>query len=478
MAVACADGTLHGRDRTNMANRVTPDFARSIMYRQLSKILAGCLLATAANAADDTALRTGRSAFGNWHDDAPGVRRQFKAGDLPDPASARSTVSASPAQHAERGARTPSVPPGFGVELVAERLDGPRVLRVAPNGDVFLAETGGGRVLVFRPGADGTLPSKPVVFAKGLGEVYGIAFFPPGAEPTALYVAQPTRVLRFPYRSGDTQASAAATTVVKDIPGGGHSTRDLVAPDAKQLLVAVGSASNIADGMAKKSAADIAAFERTHARGAAWGDEERRAAVWSIAPDGTNPRLYATGLRNCAGMAVQPATKMPWCVVNERDGLGNDLPFEYATRVRERGFYGWPWFYIGGHVDPRRAGERDDALRAETVTPDVLIQAHSAPLGIAFYDGTTFPSDYRGDAFVTLHGSWNRTPRTGYKVVRLRFNDGLPTGEYEDFMTGFVVDDAHAWGRPTGVAVARDGSLLVSEDESGTLWRVRAKPTP
>jgi glucose/arabinose dehydrogenase len=283
-------------------------------------------------------------------------------------------------------------------------------------------------------------------------------------------------VLRFPYRRGDTQASAAATVVLKDIPGGGHSTRDLVVTDAKQLLVAVGSASNIADGMSKKSAADIAAFERTHARGAAWDGEERRAAVWSVAPDGTNPRLYATGLRNCAGMALQPATKMPWCVVNERDGLGNDLPLEYATRVREHGFYGWPWFYIGDHPDPRRAGERDDALRTETLTPDVLIQAHSAPLGIAFYDGTMFPSDYRGDAFVTLHGSWNRTPRTGYKVVRLRFQDGTPTGEYVDFMTGFVVDDAHVWGRPTGVAVARDGSLLVSEDEGGTLWRVRAKP--
>jgi glucose/arabinose dehydrogenase len=448
------------------------------MRQYIFGIMASCLVTGAVCTADDASLRTGKPAFGNWHDDAPGVRRQFHASDLPDPASARSTVSASPAQHAERGARMPGVPPGFGVELVAQGLDGPRVLRVAPNGDVFLAETGGGRVLVFRPAADGKLPTKPAMFAKDLAEVYGIAFFPPGPDPTSLYVAQPTRVLRFPYRSGDMQASAAATTVVKDIPGGGHSTRDLVAPDAKQLLVAVGSASNIADGMPKKSIEDIAAFERTHARGAAWGDEERRAAVWSIAPDGTNPRLYATGLRNCAGMAVQPATKLPWCVVNERDGLGNDLPFEYATRVREHGFYGWPWFYIGGHADPRRAGERDDALRTETITPDVLIQPHSAPLGIAFYDGTMFPSDYRGDAFVTLHGSWNRTPRTGYKVVRLRFKEGLPTGEYDDFMTGFVVDDAHAWGRPTGIAVARDGSLLVSEDESGTLWRVRAKLKP
>jgi glucose/arabinose dehydrogenase len=168
------------------------------MYRQISKVLAGCLLATAVNAADDTGLRTGKAAFGNWHDDAPGVRRRFQASDLPDPASERSNVSASPAQHAERGERTPGVPPGFGVELVAQGRDGPRVLRVAPNGDVFLAETGGGRVLVFRPGTDGKLPSTPLVFAKGLAEVYGIAFFPPGPDPTAVYVAQPTRVLRFP----------------------------------------------------------------------------------------------------------------------------------------------------------------------------------------------------------------------------------------------------------------------------------------
>jgi glucose/arabinose dehydrogenase len=446
------------------------------MHRQTMRILAGCLAATTLHAADDAPVRSGPAAFGSWQDDAPGVRRHLQASDLPDPAKARATASASPAQRAERGEHVPSVPPGFSVELVAQGLDQPRVLRVAPNGDVFLAETGGGRVLVFTPGADGKLPSEPRVFAKGIHEVYGMTFFPPGPQPTALYVSQSDRVLRFPYKGGDTQASAAATVVLKDIPSGGHSTRDLVATSSKQLLVAVGSASNVAERMPKKSADDIATFERTHARGAAWGDEERRAAVWSFAPDGSAPRLYATGLRNCAGIAWQPATKTPWCVVNERDQLGNDLPFEYATRVREGGFYGWPWFYIGGHVDPRHAGERDDALRTATITPDVLMQAHSAPLGIAFYEGSMFPADYRGDAFVTLHGSWNRTPRTGYKVVRLRFKDGAPTGEYDDFMTGFVVDDAQVWGRPTGIAVARDGSLLVSEDQSGTIWRVSAKP--
>jgi len=448
------------------------------MHQHLMKFLAGCLAATTLHAADDASVRSGTAAFGSWKDDAPGVRRHLHASDLPDPAAARSTVSASPAQRAERGEHMPKVPPGFSVELVAQGLDDPRVLRVAPNGDVFLAETGGGRVLVFTPGADGKLPAEPRVFAKGLRGVYGMTFFPPGPNPTALYVSQTERVLRFPYKSGDTQASAEASVVVKDLPPGGHSTRDLVATSDKQLLVAVGSGSNVAESMPKKSADDIAAFERTRMRGAAWGDEDRRAAVWSIAPDGAGARLFAAGLRNCAGMTLQPATKQPWCVVNERDGLGNDLPYEYATRVRESGFYGWPWFYIGGHADPRRAGERDDVLRRETIVPDVLMQAHSAPLGIAFYEGSMFPSDYKGDAFVTLHGSWNRNPRTGYKVVRLRFKDGAPTGEYDDFMTGFVVDDTQVWGRPTGVAVASDGSLIVSEDQGGTVWRVSAKAKP
>ena len=436
-------------------------------------VMAGCFFCTTVAAADPAAVRDGATAFGSWRDDAPGVRRRLRATDLPDVVAERSTVGASPAQRVQRGERVPSVPAGFTAELVAEGLDEPRTLRVAPNGDVFLAETGGGRVLVFRPGTDGKLPAKPVVFAKGLAEVYGIAFFPPGAEPEAIYVSQTERVLRFPYKNGDTVASAAPTVVLKDIPGGGHSTRDLAAPDARRLLVAVGSASNVATGMPERSAEDVAAFERTRLRGAAWGDEDRRAAVWTIAPDGSDARLYATGLRNCAGMAVQPATKAPWCVVNERDGLGNDLPFEYATRMREGGFYGWPWYYIGAHADPRWPGGRSD-LKADAIVPDVLIQAHSAPLGIAFYDGTMFPAGYRGDAFVTLHGSWNRVPRTGYKVVRLRFANGAPTGEYDDFMTGFVADDAHVWGRPTGVAVARDGSLVVSEDQGGSVWRVTA----
>ena len=434
-------------------------------------VIGTALASLASSVAAVDGVRTGAAAFGSWQDDAPGVRRLIRVEDLPDAAAAKATVSARPAQRAQRGERVPQVPPGFSVELLAQGLDGPRTLRTAPNGDVFLAETGAGRVLAFRLGADGKLAKKPAVFAQGLSEPYGIAFFPPGPSPTALYISQPDRVLRFPYRNGDAVASAAASVVLKDVPASGHSTRDLVAVDAKHLLMAVGSASNVADGMPKKPPQGLAAFEKSRLRGAAWGDEDRRAAVWRFAPDGSSSALYATGLRNCAGLALQPATNAPWCVVNERDALGNDLPFEYATRVREGGFYGWPWFYIGGHPDPRRAGERDD-LRDAVVVPDVLMQAHSAPLGIAFYDGAMFPPEYRGDAFVTLHGSWNRVPRTGYKVVRLRFADGKPTGEYDDFMTGFVVDADRAWGRPVGVTVARDGAVIVSDDAGGTLWRV------
>jgi glucose/arabinose dehydrogenase len=160
--------------------------------------------------------------------------------------------------------------------------------------------------------------------------------------------------------------------------------------------------------------------------------------------------------------------------VNERDGLGDDLPPDYAASVEESAFYGWPWYYIGAHQDPRLANARPD-LQDKVTVPDVLIQPHSAPLGIAFYDGPMFPSAYRGDAFVALHGSWNRARRTGYKVIRLRFANGRPTGEYEDFLTGFVVSDRSVWGRPAGVAVAHDGALLVSEDANGTVWRVASE---
>jgi glucose/arabinose dehydrogenase len=257
--------------------------------------------------------------------------------------------------------------------------------------------------------------------------------------------------------------------------GGGHWTRDIAfSPDGKTMFVSVGSGSNVAEGMAPLPVGQSAAFEASHAVGAAWGAEENRADVLAFDPDGHGMRVFANGLRNCAGLTIQPENGALWCVVNERDILGDDLPPEYATRVKEGGFYGWPWYYIGAHEDPRHKGERSD-LADKVAVPDILIQPHSAPLGATFYEADQFPPSFKGDAFVALHGSWNRAKRTGYKVVRLLFKNGEPTGEYEDFLVGFVADDSSVWGRPVDVAVAGDGSLLVSDDAGGAIWRVAHK---
>ena len=188
-------------------------------------------------------------------------------------------------------------------------------------------------------------------------------------------------------------------------------------------------------------------------------------------PDGKRPGVFATGIRNCVGLATHPVTGDLYCSTNERDGLGDNLVPDYVTRVREGAFYGWPWFYIGNNEDPKHRGERTD-LKGKITVPDVLLQAHSASLGLTFYNGNQFPPEYSGDGFAAEHGSWNRSKRTGYKVVRIRMKDGVPTGEYQDFVTGFVVDDSSVWGRPVGVAVAHDGALLVSEDANGTIWRI------
>jgi glucose/arabinose dehydrogenase len=233
------------------------------------------------------------------------------------------------------------------------------------------------------------------------------------------------------------------------------------------MYVSVGSASNVAEGMAKPTSAEIAQLPP----GASWGSEADRADVLAFDPDGKNRSVFATGIRNCVGLAIHPATGDLWCSTNERDGLGDNLVPDYVTRARKGAFYGWPWYYLGGNEDPRHAGERGD-LKDRITVPDVLIQAHSASLGLTFYNGTLFPADYKGDGFAAEHGSWNRASRTGYKVIRIRTKDGVPTGEYEDFLTGFVVDNSSVWGRPVGVAVARDGALLISEDGNGTIWRV------
>lgn len=296
----------------------------------------------------------------------------------------------------------------------------------------------------------------PTVFAEGLAQPFGLAFYPPGPEPRYLYVGNTDSVVRFPYRSGDARATAAPETIVPDIPGGGrlrgggHWTRDLAfSKDGKRLFVSVGSLSNVSDD----------------------AREERRASILQYNPDGSGYRLYASGIRNPVGLAVHPETGDVWTSVNERDELGDHLVPDYVTRVQEGGFYGWPWYYIGPNQDPRHMGKRPE-LRDRVIVPDVLLQSHSASLDMTFYTGSQFPRDYRNHAFAAEHGSWNRSRRTGYKVVRIPLRGGKATGEYEDFMTGFVTDAGDVWGRPVGVTVAKDGALMVTDDGGNRVWRV------
>jgi glucose/arabinose dehydrogenase len=420
-------------------------------------------------------LLKGKAAFGSWKQDKPGIRRLLTPQDLPP--LGKSAPNFAEVAPMPAGAK-PRVPSGFSVEMVASGLAGPRAIRLAPNGDLFVAESASNKVRVLRVPDGNASPEKNEVFASGLYQPFGIAFYPLGPNPEWIYIANSDGVVRFPYKNGDMAASGNPEQIVKRIPWVHHWTRDIVfSPDGKQLLLSVGSGSNVALDMFPEPKGGLQPWINSHPPGAAWDTEERRANVLSYDPDGKNEKIVATGLRNCAGITIQPATVLPWCVVNERDELGDNTPFEYATAVKDSAFYGWPWYYIGSNEDPRHKGARPD-LKGKVTVPDVLMQAHSAPLQIAFYQGNDFPATYKGSAFVTMHGSWNRTPRTGYKVVRLLFDSaGKPTGEYEDFMTGFVISDTQVWGRPVGVAVARDGSLFVTEDGNGTIWRVSHQRT-
>jgi len=442
---------------------------RGWIDRSLGLSIAGLVCLAAVPPAAQTAggVLEGRAAFGDWHADRPGLRRIIKPQDLPPPQPSASVTNMVRVAH--RTDQKPRVPSGFTATLFASKLAGPRIIRTAPNGDIFVAESKAGRISVLRP--DGGAAAKKSVFASGLTYPFGIAFYPPGRDPQWVYIADTGAILRFPYRSGDLVPRGDVEAVVPGLPIGGHATRDVAfSPDGTTMYVSVGSGSNDAGGMGKLSGTTLQNFIAGHPLGATWDNETDRAAVLAFDPKGKNKRIFATGIRNCVGMAIAPTGTL-WCSTNERDGLGDDVPPDYVTRVREGAFYGWPWYYIGANADPYHRGERPD-LKDQITVPDVLIEAHSASLGMTIYDGSQFPAEYRGNIFAAQHGSWNRSKRTGYKVVRVFVKDGAPTGEYEDFATGFVVNDSTVWGRPVGVTVDKDGALLISEDGSGTIWRV------
>jgi len=411
----------------------------------------------------------------DWRADAPGVEHHIKQSDLPTsvtPTDPEGSVASNVTVVPPPNGALPKVPEGFTVEVFASGLNKPRTLRIAPNGDIFLSETGTGRVLVFR--ANASAPAKPEVFAENLDRPYGIVFHP-ATNPEHVFVAAANQVVRYPYRSGDLKATGPAEVVIDNIPTKRHWTRDLALQlDVTSLFISIGLASTLGFNMPEMKPEDIKAHEKIHGRGAAWGEEEDRAVVRVYDLQTKELRNYATGLRNCSGLAMQPNTDNLWCVVNERDHLGPFLVPDYMARVKDDDFFGWPWYYLGTNEDPALKGKRPD-LKAYVQVPEVLFQAHSSSLSAAFYDQTTFPAEYQGNAFVALHGSHSRPDRTGYKVVRVPMKNGNPTGEYIDFMTGFFVDNENVWGRPAGVAVTQDGALLVSEDGNGTVFKVMYK---
>ena len=409
----------------------------------------------AQNSGGAPQILKGEGSFNDWNNERPGNRYMIKAGDLPKPYATDSAPNQSKVVPRPANA-WPKVPAGFKIDQAFTGMDSPRTIVTAPNGDLFVAESDPGRVRVLRGfGADGKVTTNEV-FASNLKMPYGIAFYPPGPNPQFVYIGNTNSIVRFAYKNGDLKASGPAQTIVPNIPGGakyggGHWTRSLAfSKDGKKLYVGVGSKANVSDDEAS---------------------EANRADVLEFNPDGSGQRIYAAGVRNASGLAMHPQTGELWVAVNERDALGDDLVPDYVTHIQEGGFYGWPWYYTGPNQDPRFAGKHPE-LKEKVIVADVLLQSHSAPLNLAFYEGKQFPAEYRGDAFVTSHGSWNRAHRTGYKVIRLYAPNGKATGEYQDFVTGFVVDDANVWGRPVGVTVANDGSLVFTDDASNSVWRV------
>jgi glucose/arabinose dehydrogenase len=358
---------------------------------------------------------------------------------------ATKSVSNSPEYEKAPAGFLPTVPAGFRVNVYATNFKYPRWLTVAPNGDIFLADSGAGQIVVMRdPKNTGTAEEREV-FADGQKEPFGIVF-----HQDYVYVGNTNEIVRFRY-DPKTSKRLGEKEHLLDLPTGGHSTRAVAfSADGKHLFVSVGSNSNIDTG-----------------------EDPRRAAVTICDPDGKNARLYAAGLRNPVGLALEPVTGELWTTVNERDRLGDNLPPDYFTSLKDGGFYGWPYSYIGDNVDSRVKQEHPE-LVARAIIPDVLLGPHVAPIQFAFYTGTQFPESYRGGAFVAEHGSWNRSTRSGYQIAFVAFKDGKPSADPVPFMNGLVPDPTKpgVYGRPAGLAVAPDGSLLISDDGAAVIYRI------
>ena len=412
--------------------------------------------------ADPNAKPGNASVFTDFKGEAPGNVHHITAADLPDPWNTKSSAVFS--RPVPRGDLWPTAPAGFKVDLYADSLKGddgkaisPRTIITAPNGDFFVAAQNQGEVLVFRTGPDGK--AQMSVFASKLNLPFGLAFYPRGPNPQYLYVGDTDAVLRFPYARGDMKATGDPETIVSGLPSGpNHFSRGVAfSLDGKRMWISVGSHTNVTDTDTDNS-------------------EFHRADILVADPntkgqDGKKIDVYAWGIRNGEAINVNPTTGELWTSVNERDEIGDNLPPDYITSVKEGGFYGWPWYYTGGHPDPRFPGKHPE-LKDKAIVPDVLMEPHNASLNITFYEGKQFPKQYQGDIFGAEHGSWNRSVRTGYEVVLVPLKNGHATGEYQDFLTGFVNANGECWGRPVGVAVANDGSLMVTDDGSNSIWKV------
>ena len=377
---------------------------------------------------------------------APGTQFRFSARDLPRPYASKGVANQSTTVARPKDARL-QVPTGFAASLFATNLAGPRNLLVLPDGDVLAAESYAGKITLLRDTKGDGKADKIATFADGFTRPFGLAL-----HDGALYVGDVHGIWKLAYKPG-ALTGGARTAVTK--PGvldnwDGHWTRNIAFSPKGDLFLAEGSTQNV--GI----------------------DPPPHAAVSLVRPDGTLTP-FATGLRNPVGMHFYPGTDDLYVVVNERDMLGNQLVPDYFTRIRKGEFFGWPYAYSGAHPDPQFGAKRPDMV-AKTRVPDVLFQSHSAPLGFVFYEGGQFPAEYRGDAFVALHGSWNAARPTGYKIVRIKFTGKRPAAGYENFVTGWWLsghDPARVMGRPTALAVARDGSLLIADDAGKAIWRVR-----